>query len=90
MPRLMKTFTVFVVLLASLRSALGQGGISTSHFCTGISSVDTLQEVIYADAAKQSSCIKFIGEDDGQYAASMFELAECHRLHTRACVPAGR
>lgn len=42
-------------------------GLSTSQFCTGITSVNNLQDAISAKTLGPSVCVKFIGDSVDQY-----------------------
>lgn len=65
----MKSLSSIFLLYLSVRPATGQPGFSTSQFCTEIKSVETLQDVIDADAERMAACIKFGGDDDGECAS---------------------
>eukprot|EP00892_Ulva_mutabilis_P011203 jgi/Ulvmu1/8455/UM043_0035.1 len=54
--------------LASLcvGGASGQAHLSTSQFCTGITSVNNLQDAIAANLHAESVCIKFLGDSKEQ------------------------
>lgn len=79
----MRSLSSIILFYLSVRPTTSLHAFSTTHFCTEIKSVETLQDVINADADKMSACIKFGGDDDGE-CASQCDVSAQTSLHANA------